>query len=102
MLVGKSRLVRTGCGQRVVDVGHLQNARQQRDILAAQAIRAVAMGVVRRKDFDLSRFWVSSSRAFETSVYHSNATLRVTARGLARLDVLGSLVAQAAAETATS
>jgi len=55
----------------------------------------------RRKDFDLARFWVTSSRAFETSVYHSNATLRVTARGLARLDVLGSRVAQAAAETAT-
>jgi hypothetical protein len=55
----------------------------------------------RRRDFDLTRFWVTSSRAFETSVYHSNATLRVTARGLARLDVLGSLVAQAAAETAT-
>jgi len=55
----------------------------------------------RRKDFDLTRFWVTSSRAFETSVYHSSATLRVTARGLARLDSLGSLVAQAAAETAT-
>jgi len=55
----------------------------------------------RRKDFDLTRFWVTSSRAFETSVYHSSATLRVTARGLARLDGLGSLVAQAAAETAT-
>jgi len=54
----------------------------------------------RPKDFDLTRFWVTSSRAFETSVYHSNATLRVTARGLAKLDVLGSLVAQAAAETA--
>ena len=55
----------------------------------------------RLKNFDLTRFWVTSSRAFETSVYHSNATLRVTARGLAKLDVLGSLVAQAAAETAT-
>src|SRR5882672_8622286 len=55
----------------------------------------------RPKDFDLSRFWVTSSRAFETSVYHSNATLRVTARGLAKLDVLGSAVARAAAETAT-
>ena len=55
----------------------------------------------RLKDFDLTRFWVTSSRAFETSVYHSSATLRVTARGLAKLDVLGSLVARAAAETAT-
>src|SRR5216683_2824940 len=55
----------------------------------------------RPKDFDLTRFWVTSSRTFETSVYHSNATLRVTARGFAKLDVLGSLVAQAAAETAT-
>jgi predicted DNA-binding transcriptional regulator YafY len=55
----------------------------------------------RPKDFDLTRFWVTSSRAFETSVYHSSATLRVTARGLAKLDVFGSLVAQAAAESAT-
>ncbi len=55
----------------------------------------------RPKDFDLMRFWVTSSREFETSVYHANATLRVTARGLAKLDVLGSLVARAAAETAT-
>jgi len=55
----------------------------------------------RLKDFDLTRFWVTSSRAFEVSVYHSSATLRVTARGLAKLGVLGSLVAQAAAETAT-
>jgi predicted DNA-binding transcriptional regulator YafY len=55
----------------------------------------------RLKDFDLTRFWVTSSRAFETSVYHSNATLRVTARGLAKLGVLGAPVAQAAAETAT-
>jgi predicted DNA-binding transcriptional regulator YafY len=55
----------------------------------------------RPKDFDLTRFWVTSSRAFETSVYHSSATLRLTARGLAKLDVLGSLVARAAAETAT-
>jgi predicted DNA-binding transcriptional regulator YafY len=55
----------------------------------------------RPKNFDLMRFWVTSSRAFETSVYHSSATLRVTARGLAKLDVLGSLVARAAAETAT-
>src|SRR4029078_5287138 len=42
----------------------------------------------RRKDFDLTRFWVTSSRALETSVYHSPPTLRVTARGLARLDSL--------------
>src|ERR1700722_5990800 len=55
----------------------------------------------RLKDFDLTRFWVTSSRAFETSVYHSSATLRVTARGLAKLGVLGSLVARAATETAT-
>src|SRR6267154_846478 len=29
----------------------------------------------RPKDFDLMRFWVTSSRTFETSVYHSKATL---------------------------
>jgi predicted DNA-binding transcriptional regulator YafY len=55
----------------------------------------------RPKDFDLTRFWVTSSRTFETSVYHSSATLRVTARGFAKLDMFGSLVARAATETAT-
>ena len=55
----------------------------------------------RLKDFDLTRFWVTSSRAFETSVYHSDATLRVTARGLARLGGFGSLVARSVTETAT-
>ena len=55
----------------------------------------------RPRNFDLMRFWVTTSRAFETSVYHASATLRVTARGLAKLELLGSLVARAAAETAT-
>jgi len=64
-------------------------------------LRVTEESFERRKDFDLARFWVASLRAFETSVYLSTATLRVTARGLAKLDVLGSLVAQAAARTAT-
>jgi predicted DNA-binding transcriptional regulator YafY len=55
----------------------------------------------RPKDFDLTRFWVKSSRAFETNLYHSSARLRVTRRGLAKLDLLGSAIARAAVETAT-
>jgi predicted DNA-binding transcriptional regulator YafY len=55
----------------------------------------------RPENFDLARFWVTSSRAFETSVYQASATLRLTARGLVRLDLLGSRVAEAAAASAT-
>jgi predicted DNA-binding transcriptional regulator YafY len=57
---------------------------------------------VRPKDFDLVRFWTMSSRAFEIGVYHAKAVLRLSPRAMAKLDLLGSGVAQSAAETAGS
>jgi predicted DNA-binding transcriptional regulator YafY len=54
----------------------------------------------RPKDFDLVRFWTTATRAFEVGLYRGKAALRVSPRGMAKLDLLGSAVAQAAAETA--
>src|ERR1700758_873461 len=54
----------------------------------------------RPNDFDLVRFWTMSSRAYEVGLYRSEAVLRVSPSGMAKLDLLGSVVAQAAAETA--
>ena len=41
-----------------------------------------------------------SSRAYEVGLYRSEAVLRVSPSGMPKLDLLGSVVAQAAAETA--
>jgi predicted DNA-binding transcriptional regulator YafY len=54
----------------------------------------------RPKDFDLVRFWTMSSRAYEVGLYRSEAALRVSPSGMSKLDLLGSVVAQAAVETA--
>jgi predicted DNA-binding transcriptional regulator YafY len=54
----------------------------------------------RPKDFDLVRFWTMSSRAYEVGLYRSEAILRVSPSGMPKLDQLGSVVAQVAAETA--
>ena len=54
----------------------------------------------RLKDFDLVRFWNASSRAFEVGLYRGAAQLRVSKRGMARLESLGATVLQAAHDTA--
>jgi len=54
----------------------------------------------RPRDFDLVRFWTTASRAYEVGLYRGNAVLRVSARGMRRLDLFGSAVVQAAAQTA--
>ena len=56
----------------------------------------------RPKDFDLVGFWTKAAREFEIGLYRGKAMLRVTPRGMARLDMLGSAVTQAAAETASA
>jgi len=56
--------------------------------------------VERPKDFDLVRFWTRSSRAYEVGLYRSEAVLRISPSGMSRLDLLGSVVAEAAAATA--
>src|SRR5476651_1160483 len=43
----------------------------------------------RPKDFDLVRFWTASSRAYEIGIYRGTAQLRVSKRGMARLETLG-------------
>ncbi len=54
----------------------------------------------RPKDFELVRFWSESSRAYEVGLYRDKAQLRVSPRGLARLEQLGTMVAERARETA--
>jgi predicted DNA-binding transcriptional regulator YafY len=43
-----------------------------------------------------------SSRAYEVGLYRAKAVLRVSPQGMAKFDLLSSLVAEAAAETAGS
>jgi predicted DNA-binding transcriptional regulator YafY len=54
----------------------------------------------RPKDFDLVRFWTASSRAYEVGLYRATAELRLSPRGMQRLDSLGATVQQAARESA--
>jgi predicted DNA-binding transcriptional regulator YafY len=54
----------------------------------------------RPKDFDLVRFWTASSRAYEVGLYRGAAQLRVSKRGMMRLETLGATVLQAARDTA--
>ena len=54
----------------------------------------------RPKDFDLVRFWTASSRAYEVGLYRGTAELRVSKRGMARLETLGATVLQAAQDSA--
>ena len=54
----------------------------------------------RPKDFDLVGFWTMSSRAYEVGLYRSEAVLRVSPSGMPKLNLLGSVIAQAVAETA--
>jgi len=56
----------------------------------------------RPKDFDLAAFWAKASRAYEVGLYRGMARLRISPRAMMQLDLLGSAVAQAAAETASS
>ncbi len=50
--------------------------------------------------FDLVRFWSASSRAYEVGLYRGKAELRLTARGMMRLEALGAAVQQAARDSA--
>jgi predicted DNA-binding transcriptional regulator YafY len=50
--------------------------------------------------FDLASHWEKSSRAYEAGLYRTNAEVRLSPLGMARVSLLGSHVASAAAETA--
>lgn len=54
----------------------------------------------RPEDFDLVKFWTTSSRAYEVGLYRGKATLRISSRGLPKLEQLGAAVQQAARDTA--
>lgn len=64
------------------------------------ALESTGERFTRPKDFDLVRFWTASSRAYEVGIYRGTAQLRVSRRGLARLDALGAAVQQAAQDSA--
>lgn len=50
----------------------------------------------RPKDFDLAAHWQKSSRDYETGLYREHADVRLSPRGMALLDLLGSYVVEAA------
>jgi len=55
---------------------------------------------MRPKGFDLAAHWEKASADYETGVYHEHADVRLSAKGMAMLDLLGPYVTRAAAETA--
>jgi len=55
----------------------------------------------RPKGFDLAKHWSKSSRAYESSVYRERAQVRISPRGLVRLELLGPHVTEAATRTAS-
>jgi predicted DNA-binding transcriptional regulator YafY len=63
-------------------------------------LSATSERFTRPKDFDLVRFWTASSRAYEVGLYRGTAQLRVSKRGMARLEALGATVLQAAQDSA--
>jgi predicted DNA-binding transcriptional regulator YafY len=63
-------------------------------------LRATDERFERPKAFDLVSFWGASSRAYEVGLYRGEALLRLTRRGMARLEYLGAAVLQAANDSA--
>jgi predicted DNA-binding transcriptional regulator YafY len=54
----------------------------------------------RPKHFDLGAHWQNAVREYEASVYHEEADVRLSPKGVYMLDLLGPYVMKAAAETA--
>jgi predicted DNA-binding transcriptional regulator YafY len=54
----------------------------------------------RPADFDLATWWSHASRDYELGSYHDSATIRLSPRGRARLDLLGPYVVEAASASA--
>jgi predicted DNA-binding transcriptional regulator YafY len=55
----------------------------------------------RPRDFDLPAYWRRASEDYEAGLYGETAAIRLSARGLTRLDTLGHSVAEAAQRTAS-
>ena len=56
----------------------------------------------RQRKFDLAKYWSTSTKRFETSVYRSKAQLRVSPLGFRRLQTFSPTVAEAAVRTASA
>jgi predicted DNA-binding transcriptional regulator YafY len=54
----------------------------------------------RPADFDLRAHWEKAARDYEAGVYRETAEVRLSAKGMARLDLLGPFVVEAARRTA--
>src|SRR5262245_6105332 len=50
-----------------------------------QALEILDTRFARQRKFDLAKYWTTSTKRFETSIYRASARLRVTALGLRRL-----------------
>ncbi len=51
--------------------------------------------------FDLAAWWAQSSRDYERGSYHGNATIRLSPRGCARVELLGPYVEDAVSKSAS-
>jgi len=56
--------------------------------------------LVRPDDFDLQDYWRKASRDYEAGLYRETADVRLSSKGMARLDLLGPFVAETARRTA--
>src|SRR6185503_11812489 len=54
----------------------------------------------RPKDFDLQAYWRRASRDYEAGLYRETADVRLSPKGMARLDLLGPFVVETARRTA--
>ncbi len=55
---------------------------------------------LRPKKFDLAEYWKKSARDYEAGTYRGEAVVRLSPKGMARLDLLGPYVSEMAAKTA--
>jgi predicted DNA-binding transcriptional regulator YafY len=76
-----------GSGNRTYRVGRISSAEPREHF-------------IRPKSFDLAAHWAQSSREYELGTYRERATIRLSPRGRAILDLLGPYVVQEAERTA--
>jgi predicted DNA-binding transcriptional regulator YafY len=79
-----------------------QSGKAVRTYRVAQIVAAeiAEEAFTRPKTFDLAAHWSEASRAYEASLYHEQADVRLSPRGMALLDLLGPHVKDAAAASA--
>lgn len=79
-----------------------QSGKAVRTYRVAQIVAAEIAGEIfpRPKNFDLASHWNEASRAYEAGLYHEQADVKLSPRGMALLDLLGPHVKDAAAASA--